>query len=321
MSQRFSYLSRIIDAYVLRKTSQLDFWHGIPEVNPNARYDAPGPYYQKFRYKALYRGPRDENGIPLLDYHGKIGKQYNPIAIAQYGLGHYNLCEEGLAESCREFIKVSDFMLDRLEKNEKGLYVWFHYFDWDYFGKVKSPWYSGLAQGNGISLLIRAYHKTGDKKYLVATERATKSLFAPIQSGGCTYTDTHGYKWIEEIIKSPPTHILNGFIWAVFGVYDMYIFAKNPFYRNEFDSYIRTLQDNLPIFDAKIWSFYDATSDKMLASPFYHRLHIVQLKILHRMTGKPVFKNFADKWYAYTQNDLNKLLAFFYKAGFKLLRY
>ena len=31
-----------------------------------------------------------KNGIPLLNYHGIIGKQYNPIAIAQYGLGNLN---------------------------------------------------------------------------------------------------------------------------------------------------------------------------------------------------------------------------------------
>ncbi len=321
MSDRLYYFSRIIDAYVLRKNSQLDFWHGKPETNPLARYDVLGPYYQKFRYKALYRGPKDENGIPLLDYHGKIGRQYNPIAIAQYGLGHYNLCYEGNTESCHKFVKVSDFMVKTLEKNEKGLYVWFHHFDWDYRGKVKSPWYSGLAQGNGVSLLVRAYHETGEKKYLIALERAAESLMSPINSGGCTYRDRKGYRWIEEIIKNPPTHILNGFMWAVFGVYDLYLFTQSPFYKREFDSYIKTLRDNLYLFDARIWSFYDATSDRMLASPFYHRLHLVQLDILYRMTHEPVFRHFRDKWYAYTENEFNKIIALFYKAGFKLLKY
>ena len=33
----------------------------------------------------------DADGIPLLDYHGNIGLQYNPIAIAQWGLGNFNL--------------------------------------------------------------------------------------------------------------------------------------------------------------------------------------------------------------------------------------
>ena len=34
----------------------------------------------------------------------------------------------------------------------------------------------------------------------------------------------------------------------------------------------------------------------MLASPFYHRLHIVQLQVLHRITGEDIFQQYADKW-------------------------
>ena len=43
-----------------------------------------------FTEKANYQGAYDASGIPQLDYHGNIGLQYNPIAIAQYGLGNYN---------------------------------------------------------------------------------------------------------------------------------------------------------------------------------------------------------------------------------------
>ncbi len=39
--------------------------------------------------------PYDASGIPQLDYHGHIGLQYNPIAIAQFGLGNYNLWKTG----------------------------------------------------------------------------------------------------------------------------------------------------------------------------------------------------------------------------------
>jgi len=44
-----------------------------------------------FIAKADYPGFYDDKGIPMLDYHGTVGLQYNPIAIAQYGLGNYNL--------------------------------------------------------------------------------------------------------------------------------------------------------------------------------------------------------------------------------------
>ena len=41
--------------------------------------------------------------------------------------------------------------------------------------------------------------------------------------GGVTYTDREGYKWFEEAIVEPPTHVLNGFIWATWGVYDYFL--------------------------------------------------------------------------------------------------
>ncbi len=321
MGERLSYIERILDAYVLRKKSQLSFWHGRPDINKNATYTELGPYYQRFFYKAVYQGPFDNNGIPLLDYHGKIGKQYNPIAIAQYGLGHYNLCKEGNNTSCNVFLKISDYMTGTLEQNEYGLYVWFHHFDWDYRGKIKSPWYSGLAQGSGISLLARAYHETGEKKYMDSIEKAEKSLFAPIKSGGCTYKDTKGNLWIEEMITYPPTHILNGFIWALFSLYDLYLLKKEPYYKNLFAEYTETIKKHLLNYDTGFWSLYDLSHDKMLTSPFYHRLHIVQLKILAMMSGISLFKEIADKWYWYAQNTFNYMCALFYKSAFKILKY
>ena len=39
-----------------------------------------------FYNKANYTANLDNNGIPMLNYQGKIGLQYNPIAIAQWGI-------------------------------------------------------------------------------------------------------------------------------------------------------------------------------------------------------------------------------------------
>ena len=37
-------------------------------------------------------------------------------------------------------------------------------------------------------------------------------------AGGVIFEDKKKDFWIEEYIVHPPTHILNGFIWALFGV-------------------------------------------------------------------------------------------------------
>ncbi|HSS99557.1 MAG TPA: hypothetical protein VLK33_21125, partial [Terriglobales bacterium] len=87
---RLYYFRRIFRAYLGAGNSQLSFWHDEPSLNPNFVVGELGEYYMPFLKKADYAGVFDEKGIPMLDYHGKIGRQYNPIAIAQWGLGNYN---------------------------------------------------------------------------------------------------------------------------------------------------------------------------------------------------------------------------------------
>jgi heparosan-N-sulfate-glucuronate 5-epimerase len=80
---RLSYLRRVFSAYLSGKTSQLTFWHGEPQVNENFEPGKLGEYYMPFFTMAVYAGYYDEQGIPMLDYRGAIGLQYNPIAMAQ----------------------------------------------------------------------------------------------------------------------------------------------------------------------------------------------------------------------------------------------
>ena len=110
---RIRYLRRIAASYLGGGTSQLTFWHEKPAVNPAASYRSLGPYYMTFTDKARYEGPFDEQGVPLLDYHGDIGLRYNPIAIAQYGLAHYNRMASS-SPSRERFLGIATYMRDAL---------------------------------------------------------------------------------------------------------------------------------------------------------------------------------------------------------------
>src|SRR5215475_8487189 len=129
--RRLNYYRRIFAAYLLPQQSQLTFWHEVPEVNEAFKPEELGEYYMPFTAKADYPGQYDPDGIPLLNYHGVIGLQYNPIAIAQYGLGNYNLFRRtGSAVRRRKFLAVADWLGTTLEKNPAGLRVWNHHFNW-----------------------------------------------------------------------------------------------------------------------------------------------------------------------------------------------
>src|SRR5438105_15770733 len=88
---RVQYYRRILQAYFGPGKSQLAVWHDTPEANPNADFNALREYYMPFLQKADYAAHYDADGIPMLDYRGQIGLQYNPIAVAQWGLGNFNL--------------------------------------------------------------------------------------------------------------------------------------------------------------------------------------------------------------------------------------
>ena len=166
-----------------------------------------------------------------------------------------------------------------------------HKFDWEYRDTLKNPWYFGLAQGQGLSLLVRAHKITGKKKYLISSKNVFESFLKTVEEGGVTYVDSEKNKWIEEYIVFPPTHILNGFIWALWGIYDYYIYFNEEKAKNLFNSYNKTLINNIKSYDINFWSLYEhsGTNLKMIASNFYHNLHIIQLEILYILTGNNIF--------------------------------
>jgi heparosan-N-sulfate-glucuronate 5-epimerase len=323
---RVQYYRRIFRAYLLPGNSHLTFWHDSPGLNPNASFSSVGEYYMGFESKADYSGPYDHAGIPMLDYRGAIGLQYNPIAIAQWGLGNYNLFRRTAEPSRHEnYLRASDWLIGHLEQNSHGVWVWNHHFDWEYRITLKAPWYSALAQGQGISLLLRAYAETARSEYLDGARRAFASFETPIQAGGVTFTDGDDDRdlWFEEYMVSPPTHILNGFIWAAWGVYDYYLTTQNTATKKLFDSAVTTLLKNLGHYDLGFWSLYELSGPrlKMVASPFYHRLHIVQLRIMHALTGEAKFAETAERWESYGRSRANRTRALCYKSAFKLAYY
>jgi len=321
---RFQYYRRILAAYALPRQSQLTFWHDHPTVNDNCSFTEVGEYYMPFREKAEYRGIHDERGIPMLDYHGMIGRQYNPIAIAQWGLGNYNLLQHTGQQSCKQkMLAAADWLCSKLEPNRFGVPVWNHHFDWEYRNPLIAPWYSGLAQGQGISLLVRAHRETQDGKYLEAAAKAFESFHKQIHEGGVCFTDAHGDLWFEEYIVSPPTHILNGFIWAVWGVYDFFLATRQRQAETVFAKAVQTLRRNLDQYDLGFWSLYEQSGTRlpMIASPFYHRLHIVQLRMMASMTGERIFLSYAEKWEADARSRSKRTRALCYKGAFKLCYY
>jgi hypothetical protein len=220
-------------------------------------------------------------------------------------------------------LKISDWLVDHLERNAHGFPVWHHHFDWEYWQVLKAPWYSGLAQGQGISVLLRAYLTTKKGSYLEAAHRAFEVFRHDLSTGGVRYIDPDRFWWVEEYVTDPPTHILNGFIWALWGIYEYWLVSNHAYAGELFSKCVATLEARLPDVDTGYWSLYDLAPNRMrtLASSFYHRLHIAQLKVMHEITGANLFRELCERWENYRRKRIFRYRAYIHKGIFKLIYY
>jgi len=207
-----------------------------------------------------WSGLFDEDGIPLTDYK-EFGIQYQPVGIAQYALGTWDLyLENNDPQDKEKFIHMADWFCDNLlVENDFG--VWEYKFDFPRYN-LKAPWPSAMSQGEGISVLMRAYQLTENKKYIEIAKLALNSFRVPIEMGGVLYKDKEGYVWYEEYpsLEKEPPHVLNGFIFALFGLYDYYKATESEEALELFNQGIKTLKEKINLWDMGFWSRYDLIS-------------------------------------------------------------
>ena len=135
----------------------------------------------------LYGGGFDENGVPLdkgLD--GKV--YYFPINIAQYG---FILHARWLRNKKKEDLINLKNCIDKLDeiKTEKDNYcVWLHKHK-NIKYNIPPPWASSMAQGELISLYLRAYQLFNNKKYLNTAIKAYNFLEIELKDGGVKLID------------------------------------------------------------------------------------------------------------------------------------
>lgn len=229
-----------------------------------------------------------------------------PIQIFQYGLGSYDLYLISKEKIYLEKFKLClEWALENQEKN--GAWNTF------YFVYPEAP-YSAMSQGEGVSLLLRGFKYYNKEKYLTQAKQAIDFMLKPIEEGGTLK------KINERIIFFEYTNqpiVLNGWIFALFGLYDYILISKDKKYEKIFKNSIDALKEYLIKFDNGYWSMYN--SEKMLASPFYHKLHIAQLQALYRITKDELFEEYAIKWEKYLNKGYNKKKAFLIKVFQKIL--
>lgn len=256
-------------------------------------------YYNNLTEKVTKYGLKD-NSVPttILDSGEEV---FFPIAIFQYGLAAFDLyLIDGSGEMLEKAMSCANWAIDNQEISG----------GWKAFEKeFPGHPYSSMAQGEAISLLSRIYKETNQKIYIDSAKKAIDMMLLPIEKGGTTkYIDNRVY--LFEYTHKPI--VLNGWIFSLWGLLDYYKVTKDEKIERVYKQTLVTLNETLSQFDIGYWSKYDC--EKTIASPFYHKLHVAQLRTLYKLTDNINFKIYADKFEEYSNNKLNRLLAFLKKA-------
>ena len=234
------------------------------------------------------------------------GVVYFPVAIFQYGLGAFDLYLMTKEEKyISQFWNCVEFAVEKQE--ESGA--------WNNFGFVypEAP-YGSMCQGEGASLLLRAYKITGENQYFERAQKAIDFMLKPLAQGGTSKYEGEDVLFCE--FTNKPI-VLNGWIFSLYGLYDLTLVDRDEKYKKALDKAVKSLGKHLEDFDNGYWSMYDVKGK--ITSPFYHNLHIAQLEALYLTFGDSTFKEMREQFEEYRNKLTNRSRAFIKKVIQKIM--
>ncbi|MFQ5603267.1 MAG: D-glucuronyl C5-epimerase family protein [bacterium] len=251
---------------------------------------------------------RDGQGVPMVAMGQKRGLVYHPITIAQYGL--FNLQKFALHgnENYKKEVQICvRWLRENIQPWNNEINGWVFDFDLKFYGP-EAPWISGMAQAQGISLLLRSQTLWPDDGILKMTRRAFQAFLQPVSQGGVVTHFPDGSLIFEEFPTDPPSLVLNGHIFALLGIHDYAQFWQEKAADELFQVAVAGLKKNIERYDTGYWNWYDLYPlRRRLASPMYLQVHVRLLRILADLTGDVFFRDLARKWHNYLRNPASRI--------------
>jgi hypothetical protein len=241
----------------------------------------------------IWEGGFDADGVPMCG--GPEGLHYSPVNIAQYGFMLHADWVETREPHTLEVLKRCIAVLDAEKASEGDACVWWHHAYEPKYG-IEPPWASAMAQGEAISLYLRMYQALGDESLLDTAVRSYRFLAVEQGEGGVRRYDDAGDLWLEEFPSKEPSFVLNGFVYAVLGLYDLYRVTGEAAVKADIKRCLATLTRNLHRFDVGYWSLYDLRRRELVRYYYQKNVHVPQMEVLYRLTGDPIFEEYRARW-------------------------
>jgi len=160
---------------------------------------------------------------------------------------------------------------------------------------MRNPWYGGMAQGQGLSLMVSMYEVTGEKRYLSAAKATLNSFLRKGPATGPWVVTLDGAQrlWIQEWPRLPLDYTYNGHMIATFGLFDYYRVTKDTTSLLLFRAAASAALDYAPKFRrpggiSRYCLLHGTPNAK------YHGVHIACLRHLADYTGEEAFRSWAE---------------------------
>jgi hypothetical protein len=269
-------------------------------------------YYFDFRFKA-----EEPSWPPPLAEQ----ERHFHVETAQWGLGCFERFLAGEGEAwLAAAIAAGEHFLGIQQRGGPVDGAWFHQVEMPHTYDLRPPWVSAMAQGECASLLVRLHLETGEERWADAARRGLQAMQVSSADGGATAL-LDGRPFPEEYPTDPPSFVLNGAIFALWGFHDVGLGLGDGEASSDFEAGVETLARNIGRWDTGFWSLYDIFPHPVrnVASGAYHQLHIAQLRGMRQIAPSPELEGAAARFESYAASRLNSRRAFADKVLFRLL--
>jgi len=240
----------------------------------------------------------DPDGLPLRRFRAEGVSVHLFSKMFAYALGHWErYLRTGESRDAQALILVADYVLRNADCSDGGCAL-----RMERPGKGHSGEISAMDQGMAMSVLGRAFRASRDLEYLNAAERCLQAFQKSVEDDGVVsrFSAIESI-WFEEHTLYPIRHILNGMVFALWGLWELVRFAGDSRAEALFSQGLSSLEKALGLYDTGFWSRYWVAEDERhyMASMKYHNLHICQLEVLGLMTGSDSFRSRGARFRSY----------------------
>jgi hypothetical protein len=259
------------------------------------------PYAIKIRNLIYYGSLTDrENGeVKYTFSNGE--KLFNPVSLAQEVLPQSQCllstyyitlpllnCKE-IKINHREIMNSANNILKHLKyKTYKDLN--FAMLPYDFYLPIydlKAPWYSGMAQGHAIEVLLAAYNHSKEDKFKNNAILIGNSFKVNVSNGGVKVNLSKGL-WYEEYASNKKTKhplVLNGHNFALDALF--WLKQEDSSFEYYFNEGLLAVKENVETYYSLSWTYYDRFNN--IADKKYHNIHIAQLERLNKFREDDAF--------------------------------